>query len=335
MKLEADSYLKSGSNEVRILEYRVGDACFGINILKVNKIISKVQLKTKTPHSHPAVMGIFEDSGRIVPIINLARFLGIDEKDENRNQKIIVTEFFEQSNGFLVDRVDWIHHFKWEDVIDSDGVMKNFDHRYVTGMVKPTEDHIVLLLDYETIILDLCPELHVEEKLKTAGLDINGEGRKILVAEDSSSVRAMLAAEFEEFGFEVIPVSDGVEALNTLKLDSEIDLVISDVEMPRMDGLALTCAIREGKAKCPSNLPVVVYSSIGDIGMKARAEFLQADAHVTKLNVEELMTRIGELIKAKDEGTLGTKKTIGDKTTKSKKKKKSSTEEEIVVEPVA
>lgn len=336
MKLEADSYLRSGSNEVRILEYRVGNACFGINILKVNKIISKVKLKTKTPHSHPAVKSIFEDRGRIIPIINLAKFLGMEEPGENQNTKIIVSEFFEQSNGFLVDRVDWIHHFKWEDVIDADGVMKNFDHRYITGMVKPTEDHIILLLDYETIILDLCPELQTEEKNKISELNVNGKGRRILIAEDSSSVRAMLAAEFEEFGFEVVPVSDGIEALNTLRLDTKFDMVISDVEMPRMDGLALTCAIREGKASCPSNFPVIVYSSIGDVGMKARAEFLQADAHVTKLNIEELMTQIGELIKAKDAGTLGTQKSKNaKKTTKAKKKKKNSKIKKEVAEVVA
>ncbi len=298
MKTEADSYLKSGSNEVRILEYKMGGASFGINILKVNSIVSKVTLKTTTPDSHPAVKGIFENRGRVIPIIDLAKFLGLPAIDESHNAKFIITEFFEISNGFLVERVDWIHHFKWEDVIDADGVLRNLDHRYVLGMVKPTEDHIILLLDYESIILDLCPTLQKTEMSKAAKLDFSGEGRKVLIAEDSPSVRAMLATELGEIGFETVAVADGIEALNTLKLDPEaFSMVISDVEMPRMDGLALTVAIRDGEAKCDSNLPVVVYSSIGDMGMKNRAEFLRANAHVTKLNVDELLLIVRDLIK--------------------------------------
>ena len=297
MKMEADSYLKSGSNEVRILKYKVGGTSFGINILKVNKIVSKVKLKTATPDSHPAVSGIFEDRGRVIPIIDLNRFLGLPAEENNRNSKIIITEFFEVSNGFLVDRVDWIHHFKWEDVIDADGVLGNLDHRYVLGMVKPTEDQIVLLLDYESIILDLCPTLQRSELTKAAKVDFSGKGRRVLIAEDSPSVRSMLVAELGEIGFETVEASDGVEALNTLKLDPKsFSMVISDIEMPRMDGLALTVAIRDGDAKCDRNLPVIVYSSIGDIGMKNRAEFLKANAHVTKLNIDELLIRIKELI---------------------------------------
>ncbi|MCK5127850.1 MAG: chemotaxis protein CheV [candidate division Zixibacteria bacterium] len=300
MKLEADSYLKSGSNEVRILEYRLGDACFGINILKVNKIISKVPLKTKTPHSHPAIKGIFEDRGKIIPIIDLAAFLGLPELDSTKNNKIVITEFFEQSNGFLVSKVDWIHHFKWEDVIDAKSVMGNLDHRFILGMVKPSEDHIILLLDYETIILDLCPELQINQTRKIRELEKYGEGRRALIAEDSTSVQTMLSSELSEMGFEVTAVHDGIEALNTLKLDPDYDIIISDVEMPRMDGLALTCAIRDGSAKCPTDTPVIVYSSIGDVGMKNRAEFLKADAHVTKLNIEELLDKVREFITKKD-----------------------------------
>lgn len=296
MKLEADSYLKSGSNEVRILEYKVGNSSFGINILKVNKIVNKLPLMTATPDSPAAVNGIFEDRGRVIPVIDLATILGVPRQDNGKNSKVIITEFFGVSNGFMVDRVDWIHHFKWEDVIDADGVLGNLDHRYVLGIVKPSEDHMVLLLDYESIIIELCPALQKDEMSKVSRIKISGQGKKILVAEDSPSVRAMLAAEFSEMGFEVVTASDGLEALNMIKLDPDYDMVITDVEMPRMDGLALTVAIRSGNAKCPSNLPVIVYSSIGDIGMKSRAEFLKADAHVTKLSVDELLLRVSELI---------------------------------------
>lgn len=301
---EADSYLKTGSNEVRILEYNVGGISFGINILKVNKIVSKIESKISPPQSHPAVSGVFEDRGRVIPIINLARFLGLPENEDSRTNKIIITEFFEISNGFLVDRVDWIHRFEWADVIDADGVLGNLDHRYILGMVKPTEDHIILLLDYETVIMDISPSLQKVDRKQLTLSEFDGKGRQVLVAEDSNSVRAMLEAELDELGFKVISVTDGVEALNTIKLDPQgFDLVISDVEMPRMDGLALTMAIRNGEAKCDKELPVIVYSSIGDVGMKARAEFLKANAHVTKLNVEELLGEIKKLMSTRPSAT--------------------------------
>ena len=103
---------------------------------------------------------------------------------------------------------------------------------------------MVLLLDYESIILELCPALKKEELSKTSRVQFSGMGKKVLVVEDSPSVRAMLAAELSEFQFNVVVASDGVEALNMIRLDPAYDLVITDVEMPRMDGLALTVAVR-------------------------------------------------------------------------------------------
>jgi len=313
MNNEAESYLKSGSNEVRILEYKVSGISFGINILKVNKIVGNLHLQTNVPESHPSVRGVFEDRGKVIPIIDLAHFLGLPPVDKNQHNKVIITEFFEVSNGFMAERVDWIHHFKWEDVIDANGVMGQFDNRYVLGMVKPTEDHIISLLDYEAIILDLSPKLRLRQKAKTAHIEFDGGGRRILVAEDSASVRAMLVAELGEFGFEVDAVGDGKEALKRLKGGDSYFMVLSDVEMPQMDGLALLATIRDNNAGCDPNLPVIVYSSIGDMGMKKRAEFLRADAHITKLNVPDLLEKVRELA---DNEVVTVKKTGKRKTKK-------------------
>lgn len=292
---EAESYLKSGANELRVLEYNVCGHAFGINILKVKKIVSHMNQFMSMPESHPAIRGVFEDRGTVVPLIDLAYFLGIPRSDEEPPQKVIITEFFEMTNGFWVDRIDWIHHFRWEDVIDPTKVMHGFDQRYVIGIVKPSEDRMVLLLDYENIIMDISPQLRqVANSQVSKAAPVNGGGRHILVAEDSPAVRTMLASELEDLGFEVLQARDGKEALDALdKYDGSLDLIISDVEMPRMDGLALTVAVRGSKFR---NTPVIVYSSIGDIGMKARAKFLKANAHITKLNFDQLVEQIGELI---------------------------------------
>ncbi len=291
---EAESYLKSGANELRVLEYNVCGHSFGINILKVKKIVSHVNQFMAMPESHDSVRGVFEDRGTVVPLIDLAYFLGIPRVDDKPPQKVIITEFFEMQNGFWVDRIDWIHHFRWEDVIDAEGILHGFDQKYVIGIVKPTEEKMILLLDYENIILDICPQLRTDANTRFERANVTGEGRKVLVAEDSPAIRNMLVTEFSEVGFDVEQARDGLEAKELFeRADPPFDLVISDVEMPRMDGLALTVAIRSNGER--KDTPVIVYSSIGDIGMKTRANFLKANAHITKLNFEELLGEVEKL----------------------------------------
>ncbi len=236
------------------------------------------------------MIGMFKDNNGVIPLVDLGYFLGFEKAESIEGKKIVVTEFFNVLNGFIVDSVEWIHHFVWENVINANDVMKTIDQKYIISIVKPDGERMVPLLDYETIILDLCPELGANEMRKISEQQYDGSGQRILVAEDSPSVRNMLVTELVELGFDVVSAADGKEAIAVLEKDQNFNLVISDVEMPQMDGLALTTAIRSSSEL--ADLPVIVYSSIGDIGMKARAEFLKADAHVTKLSVEELMEQV-------------------------------------------
>jgi two-component system chemotaxis response regulator CheV len=290
MTFDAESYLKSGSNELRVLEYRTCGLSFGINILKVNKIVHDLVDFTKVPQAPNAITGMFKDRDRLVPVLDLGRFLGL-ERRESKSTKVIVTEFFGMLTGFSVDRVDWIHHFQWADVIDTEDVFANIDHKYVIGIVKPTEDRMVLLLDYETILLDLCPRLR-ENDVRSVKAAADLTGKRVLIAEDSPAVRSMLVAELTDLGLEVRETCDGQAAWGVFEKE-QFDLVVSDVEMPQMDGLALTLRIRQSDRP---NTPVIVYSSIGDVGMKARAAFLKADAHITKLNLSRLVEVAGRLM---------------------------------------
>ncbi len=290
-KLDAESYLKTGSNELRILEYQAGGMSFGINILKVSKIVSELTDFTRVPESHPAVKGIFKDMGRLVPVVDLPGFLGLPVP-EDELRKVIVTEFFGILTGFWAHRIDWIHHFKWEDVIDSEQVFFNIPHKYTIGIVKPTEERMVQMLDYEKILLDLCPHLGIQNITEHTAA-VNLDSRTILIAEDSPAVRSMLESELTEMGARVITAPDGARAWDLFRQQS-FDLVICDVEMPQMDGLALTLHIRQSDR---SDTPVIVYSSIGDLGMKTRASFLKADAHITKLNIDRLLQTADSLMR--------------------------------------
>ena len=290
MKLYAESYLKTGSNELRVLEFRIENLSFGINILKVSKIINERECFTQVPDSGEAVAGMFRDRDQVIPLVDTAKHLGLSNSSVSRD-KVIVTEFFGKVTGFLVDRVDWIHHFVWDDIIDAENVFGGIDHPYVIGLVKPTEDRLVQLLDYESILLELCPNLSEKARTTYTG-KTNFTGRRVLIAEDSPSVRTMLVTELSDLGFEVIPARDGMQAWEIFQKERD-ELVISDVEMPRVDGLALTLNIRQSERP---DTPVIVYSSIGDEGMKSRAAFLKADAHVTKLNLDELMSTVEKLL---------------------------------------
>ncbi len=318
MQVKSESYLKSGSNELRVLEFQVRGISFGINILKVKNIANQLDCHTQVPDSHPAVRGMFRDRETLVPVIDLTYFLKLSGHSVelcSKNPKVIVTEFFGKSNGFMVDEINWIHHFYWEDLIDASQALKGVESPFVSGIVRPDRDHsgvtvpkderrMIFMLDYESIILNLCPELERKSDIVFEDVpQVDGSGMRALIAEDSPAVRTMLEIELTESGFDVVAVSDGKSAFEEIEANPDFQLVITDVEMPRMDGLALLVAIRE---KLGRKIPVLIYSSIGDMGMKRRAEFLEADGHITKLNVHELRMMVGKILRGESISTDAT-----------------------------
>jgi len=291
---QADTYLQSGSNELKVLEFRVGRETYGINILKVSRILNDMPAFCEMPNTLPAVRGVFNDHDKVISVLDLGLFLNGRKTPLDEHHRVIVTEFFGLFNAFLVDHVEAVHTVLWEQVINAQKVMDASLNPYVISIVQPEENKMIMLLDYETIILQLTPD-QVKTGIKEGEpVEIIGEQQKILLAEDSSSVRDMLLTELEERGFEVLAAHDGQEALELLSRNGDIALVISDVEMPRMDGLALTKEIKEDPKT--AHIPVIVYSSIGDIGMKERAKFLKAEEHITKLNLDELFEKMKALL---------------------------------------
>ncbi len=303
---DPDAYLKSGSNELKILEYVIGDLHLGINILKVSRILDLPERLTKPgATAHPSVAGLFEDHNAIVPLVDLGQILGIPS--QNRKTRIIITEFFDEITGLLVDRVEQVHTLSWEQVIGAEEILWTLDNPYVIGVARPEESHNVLLIDYEKIVLELAPELkHRRGNKNPAGnrpdndstTPARGDGLTILVAEDSTPVRQMLRFELENIGFTVLEARDGEQAVTLFDDHDTIDMVIADVEMPRKDGLALLGHIRQHSAR--QSTPVLIYSSIGDIGMKERAKVMKANGHITKLEIDTLLTEIEKLIKTKE-----------------------------------
>ncbi len=290
---EPEAYLKSGSNELKILEYTIGSLHLGINILKVSRILDRPSRVTGTGvGAHRSVIGMFQDHDHIVPLVDLGEVLGIARSDYGK--RVIITEFFDEITGFLVDAVDRVHTLSWESVKSAEDIMGGLDNPYVLAVARPTERGNVLLIDYEKIVLELAPGLAREKGMTGRKEDWRGDGRTILVAEDSTPVREMLTLELEELGFKVIAVRDGQDAIRCFDENAQISLVIADVEMPNKDGLAVLGHIRQHPKR--NATPVLIYSSIGDIGMKERARVMAANAHVTKLEMNELFKHIREIL---------------------------------------
>ncbi|MBF0226996.1 MAG: chemotaxis protein CheV [Desulfobacterales bacterium] len=291
---EPEAYLKSGSNELKFLEYRIESLSLGINILKVSRILDRPK-KLAKPGSimHPSILGMFQDHGKIIPLINLGYILGLKDNDSGR--RVIITEFFDEITGFLIDSAEQVYTIMWSQVKGAEDIMPNIENPYVLAIAKPDKNKNIYLLDYEKIVLELAPNLGDSGKISSeADGDFKGSGQIVLIAEDSTPVREMLQLELEERNLNVIATRDGEEAIKVFEENKNINIVVADVEMPKKDGLALLGHIRQHAER--SKTPVLIYSSIGDIGMKERARLMDANAHITKLDVNELFINVKKLL---------------------------------------
>ena len=302
--------LESGTNELEIVEFYLDEpgyrGHYGVNVAKVVEII-RMQPATSMPQMrHPSVMGAFPHrDGKIVPLVDLARYLGKETKSTD-DAKIIVTEFNHIVTGFRVSGVNRIHRLSWNDVEEPGEFLQNMSHSTITGVVR-LEGRVVFLLDMEHVVADLDPSLAIrfgripEELLKSGAI------YTILHADDSSNVRTLVKRLMEESGhFKVIQTVSGEEAWNVLKklkadaaakgtsLKSSLHAVISDIEMPRMDGLTLCRMIKEDPDL--KYLPVALFSSIVNPTLEHRGKSVGADAQFAKPDLQILSERVLELI---------------------------------------
>lgn len=302
--------LESGTNELEIVEFYLDEpgyrGHYGVNVAKVVEII-RMQAPTSMPQMrHPSVMGAFSHrDGKVVPLVDLATFLGKNSQ-ENEDAKIIVTEFNNIVTGFKVSGVNRIHRLSWNDVEEPGAFLQNMSQNSVTGVVR-LEDRVVFLLDMENVVADLDPALAIRlGELPETEIHA-GKIYTVLHADDSGSVRALVKGLMEKSEqFRVIQATSGEEAwamLRALKADalssgtplnSMLHAVISDIEMPRMDGLTLCRKIKEDPEL--SYLPVALFSSIVSETLEHKGKSVGADAQFAKPDLQQLSEKVLELI---------------------------------------
>lgn len=298
--------LETGTNEFEIIEFNIGAVNYGINVAKVREVIKASDFPvTEMPQAHPYIDGLFTLRGRAVPLVNLPRALGVTSSQaEGRSQNIIVTEINGYDMGFLVDNVSRIHRISWENMEPAPEVS---DHSRVVGLVK-MDGKIVLLLDFETIMAEINPEINqklttVEES--TEDVKKMRASQHVVVAEDSPLLRDLLVNTLRDNGYTFIrDFGNGEDAWNYLKniadktqgnnvLD-KVRILISDIEMPKMDGHRLLKFIRDDNRL--RAVPVVLFSSLISEEMRRKGDELGASGQISKPEINQLIQLVDKLI---------------------------------------
>lgn len=292
---KTDILLESGTNEFEIVEFSIGSSYFGINVAKVHQIIQHGHISL-VPNADPALEGIFDLRGEhAVPLINLATYLHMPQSQNPTADKIIITEFNNTYTAFHVESVDRIHRISWSSVEAPDAVTHTHGG-VVVGVIRMGEK-IILLLDFEKILMDLSPHSAFEDLNSERVLAENRSSKKILVAEDSEFLRTKLVDVLRQAGYNnIFEFSNGLEAWEYISSPNVIepDLIITDLEMPQMDGHHLITKVRN-ESSIPT-VPIIIFSSLITEAMYKKGKQLGADEQVSKPQINSLVSYIDKFL---------------------------------------
>lgn len=296
--MDTNILLESGTNELEILEFTLGDNHYGINVAKIREIL-QYQPVTPVPNANPSVEGIFMPRDVMITVINLKKCLGLPDTDEKG--LFIITNFNKLNVAFHVDQVIGIHRVSWEAIIKPDSTINGEDDSVSTGVIK-MDDKLVLILDFESIVAGISPETG----LRVNDIDAMQERARcdspILIAEDSPLLSKLLTDCLKKAGYtNLIVTTNGKEAWDKLcELKKEgnvadcVDCIITDIEMPQMDGHRLTKLVKSDDDM--KSIPLIIFSSLVNEEMKRKGEQLGADAQLTKPELGQLVEAIDKLI---------------------------------------
>lgn len=296
--------LEAGTNELEVVEFSIGDSLYGINVAKVREIIRFPKELVNVPNSHESLEGIINLRDAVVPIINLPQHLGKEMGLKKEDTRIIISEFNKFIVGFWVDSVARIHRLSWKQVEKPSEMLTGGDN-YVVAVIKMA-DRIVLLLDFEKITADISPSAGMNESMvkdfNAKAVAFNRGSRRILVAEDSVFIRNTILEYLHQAGYQTVAAANGQEAWDILlsyktkpgfsKIENEIHLVISDIEMPQVDGLHLIKNIKTDAAL--RTLPCIVFSSMITQELSLKCKSVGAVAEITKPEIERLVSLVDQ-----------------------------------------
>jgi len=290
-----------GENRLEILMFRLhGRQIFGINVFKVQEVLSCPSL-TKIPQAHSATRGLATIRQKTIPVIDLAAAIGQRPLEASPDNLIIITEYNGTVQAFLVNAVERIVNLNWEDIkAPPKGVGRN---NYLTAVTE-VDTKLVEIIDVEKILSEIIGEdMHLEDAQEL--LDKEGNTMKFLIADDSMVARNQVQRTLAQIGVECVVTTTGKEALDVLKsmadegldVTNEFSLLISDIEMPVMDGYTLTTEIRSDERM--KNLNIMLHSSLSGGFNESMTVKVKADKFIPKFKAEELVAEIKSLLSDK------------------------------------
>lgn len=290
--------LENGTNELEILEFTLAGNSYGINVAKIREIIP-YQPVTPVPNSHPSIEGIFMPRDTMITAIDLKNCLGRGESEAKG--LFIVTNFNKLDIAFHVESVLGIHRVSWRNIIKPDVTISTADESVATGIIKQ-DGKLIIILDFEKIVSDINPETG----LKVSEIAELGERKRslvpILIAEDSILLNKLIVDSLKSAGYtNLIHTENGQQAYDVIcqckkegSLDEHVRCIITDIEMPEMDGHRLTKLVKSDEAT--AEIPVIIFSSLVNEEMKRKGEALGADAQLSKPEIGNLVRVVDELV---------------------------------------
>lgn len=298
--MTSDILLESGTGEVEVIEFRANDVNYAINVIKVKEIIDMpASGVTKMPESKKEIAGLILCRDEILPVIDLKYILN-REKSSELGKRLIVCEFNKVKVAFNIDDIIGVHRIKWSEIRKPNNM---FDESLAVGNIV-LNGKIIVMLDFEKIVTDISPKSGISEDRLVSIEYKDRSDLKLVLADDSPLIRKLLRETLTKAGFTNMKIfDDGEQALDYLeglKKDlgksfvKEVQLLITDIEMPQMDGLTLTRKVKEDEVL--KRLPVIIFSSLITDDLRHKGESVGADAQLSKPEIEELIGVVDQLL---------------------------------------
>lgn len=290
--------LENGTNELEILEFTLAGNSYGINVAKIKEIII-YQPVTPVPNSHPSIEGIFMPRDVMITAIDLKNCLGRGESKPSG--LFIITNFNKLNIAFHVENVLGIHRVSWRDIIKPDVTISTTEESVSTGIIKK-DGKLIIILDFEKIVSDINPETG----LKLSDIVELGERKRsnvpILIAEDSPLLNKLIVDSLKKAGYtNLIHTENGQQAYDVITqckedgtLKEHVGVIVTDIEMPEMDGHRLTKLVKSDEAT--SHIPIIIFSSLVNEEMKKKGSALGADAQLSKPEIGNLVKIVDQLV---------------------------------------
>ena len=290
--------LENGTNELEVLEFRLDGNAYGINVAKIKEIITYEDV-TPVPNAHPSIEGIFMPRDTMITAIDLKNCL--QRGTSEPGGLFIITNFNKLDIAFHVDSVIGIHRVSWRDIIKPGAAVSTTEEGVSTGIIK-FDERLIIVLDFEKIVTDINPETG----LKMTDIEELGERHRIdvpiLVAEDSPLLNKLIVDSLHKAGYvNLIHTENGQQAYDVIQeckregtLKQHVQCVITDIEMPLMDGHILTKLIKSDEET--KDIPVVIFSSLVNEEMKRKGASLGANAQLSKPEIGNLVRVVDDLV---------------------------------------